>query len=59
MPRARRVQHGSRAAIEKLNRAPAREASFVICACTRRERCPRIVKVDDRLFEGEEAVLHR
>jgi hypothetical protein len=26
--------------------------------CTRKERCPRIERVQDGLFEGEEAVLH-
>jgi hypothetical protein len=26
--------------------------------CTNKERCPRLEKVTDGLFEGEEAVLH-
>ena len=26
--------------------------------CTHKERCPRIEKVNDRLFKGEELIVH-
>jgi hypothetical protein len=42
---------------------PTREGSSLptnspAARCTAMERCPRIERVADRLFEGEEAVLH-